>query len=56
MTSFSKAEKTSKPPIDEMFADVYKEPTKHLRKQQAELHAHLKEYGQHYPIGDYKGK
>jgi hypothetical protein len=56
MASFSKAEKTSKPPIDEMFADVYREPTKHIRKQQAELNAHLKEYGKHYPLDSYKSK
>ncbi|KAI6176437.1 Bckdha protein [Aphelenchoides bicaudatus] len=56
MTSFSKAEKTSKPPIDEMFEDVYQQPTAHIRKQQAELKAHLKEYGKNYPIGEYKSK
>jgi len=54
LTSFSEAEKVSKPPIHEMFEDVYKVKTKHIQKQQDELDAHLAEYGEHYPLKNYK--
>ncbi|KAI6187616.1 2-oxoisovalerate dehydrogenase subunit alpha [Aphelenchoides besseyi] len=51
---FSAAEKVTKPPIDEMFADVYKEETKQLQSQRNELHSHLADYGEHYPITSFK--
>lgn len=54
MAAFSQAEKTIRPPISDLFSDVYKEPTKLLKKQQAELDEHLKEYGKHYPVDSYK--
>jgi len=54
MASFNKAEKTTKPPIRDVFEDVYKVNPPHIQKQQDELVAHLAEYGHHYPLKNYK--
>jgi 2-oxoisovalerate dehydrogenase E1 component alpha subunit len=54
MAAFSQAEKMHKPPINEMFEDVYKNKTAHLKRQQAELTEHLKIYGKNYPLNQYK--
>lgn len=54
LREFGAAERTLKPPINEMFADVYKNETLHLQRQRAELDAHLRDYGDHYPLDNFK--
>ncbi|KAI1721718.1 dehydrogenase e1 component domain-containing protein [Ditylenchus destructor] len=48
------AENTTKQPVNEMFADVYKEMPEHLKKQRKELEEHLKVYGEHYPLDKFE--
>ncbi len=44
-----------KPPIDELFNDVYDFIPKNLEEQRAELKAHLKLYGKEYELEQFKG-
>ena len=54
LREFGAAERVLKPPISEMFADVYRNETEQLQRQRAELDAHLREYGAHYPLENFK--
>ena len=38
-----------KPPLSHMFTDVYDQPTKLLREQEAEIRQMVKRYPQDYP-------
>lgn len=49
MKSFSEAEKALKPPVKEMFYDVYKEFPKHLEEQYKECTEHIAKYPHEYP-------
>lgn len=42
------AEKKKKPPVREMFTDTYFEVPKHLREQEAAMHAHIQRHKEHY--------
>lgn len=42
------------PNIDEMFNDVYNEMPAHLVEQRADMHKHLKKYGEHYNLNEFK--
>ena len=53
MTAMRKAQGDKKPPLSDLFTDVYAEPTADLVKQEKELHAHLEEYGHHYPLDQF---
>ncbi|XP_065323604.1 2-oxoisovalerate dehydrogenase subunit alpha, mitochondrial-like isoform X1 [Gordionus sp. m RMFG-2023] len=53
LEAFNNAEKELKPPIDEMFTDVYDKLPLNLIKQKEDLHRHLKIYGKHYPLDKY---
>ncbi|XP_034943922.1 2-oxoisovalerate dehydrogenase subunit alpha, mitochondrial [Chelonus insularis] len=54
MKEFSIAEKKLKLDWREMFTDVYKEMPSHIEEQMKNLEDHLKKYGEHYPLKDYK--
>lgn len=49
-----KGEVARKPPISQMFTDVYKEIPKHLEEQQSELLEHLKIHADKYPLNQYQ--
>ncbi|KCV72692.1 2-oxoisovalerate dehydrogenase E1 component, alpha subunit [Fonticula alba] len=51
--SFARAEKQPKPPIAELFTDVYDEPTPLLKAQQKEMLEMLAKYPNAYPVGNY---
>ena len=50
LDAFRVAEKTKKPPIDELFTDVYAEFPPHLQNQQQHLRDHLAEFGDKYDL------
>lgn len=53
-TELKKATAEPYPPIDYLFTDVYKEMPKHLKEQREQLWEHLKEYGEHYNLNEFK--
>lgn len=54
MHALTSAEKRKKPPIDQIFADVYDQMPESLRQQQDSLVEHLKKHKQNYPLNDYE--
>ncbi len=42
------AEQRPKPPMDELFTDVYDTIPSFLQEQKAELEAHIRKYPEHY--------
>ena len=54
MAAFGRAEKAKKPPISDMFTDVYDEKPERLQKQYDELLEHIKKYPDHYPTGHFQ--
>lgn len=48
--AFAKAEKRPKPPVSELFTDVYDVPPPLLREQEAEMRAHIAKYPKEYPL------
>nr|XP_018898175.1 PREDICTED: 2-oxoisovalerate dehydrogenase subunit alpha, mitochondrial [Bemisia tabaci] len=54
LKAVAEAEKKLKPEISELFTDVYYEMPDHLMEQSAYLADHLKKYGEHYPLDNYK--
>lgn len=53
MEVFEEAERKLKPNPQLLFSDVYCEMPWHIQKQQESLEQHLKQYGEHYPLGQY---
>ena len=53
LAALKRAEVQKKPPIKDLFTDVYKDLPPHLQQQQAALDEHLKKYGEHYSLEDY---
>jgi len=51
--AFNKAEKHAKPPISELFTDVYDKMTPNLIEQQNEMLEHIKKYPDEYPIKEH---
>lgn len=49
LEAFKRAEKLKKPPIVEMFKDVYKNMPERIKKQQEECFEHLRKYPSDYP-------
>jgi 2-oxoisovalerate dehydrogenase E1 component alpha subunit len=47
------AEKRPKPPLNELFTDVYREKPGHLLKQEEELLKHMEKYPEHYRESDH---
>ena len=50
MEAFNKAEKQKKPPVRELFTDVFDTPTPLLREQEQEMLAHIAKYPADYPL------
>ena len=48
--SRQRASEVKKPPIDEMFNDVYDQLPPHLQRQRKDLWEHIKRYKEHYPL------
>jgi 2-oxoisovalerate dehydrogenase E1 component alpha subunit len=48
LKAMEQAERRPKPPLDDMFKDVYHEMPPHLLEQQAQLHQHMAKYPQKY--------
>jgi 2-oxoisovalerate dehydrogenase E1 component alpha subunit len=53
LKAFSEAEKLKKPPVKDMFTDVYDVKPLGLKKQEQELHALMKKYPQFYDASPY---
>jgi len=51
LEAFKRAEKLKKPPIVEMFNDVYKNMPERIKQQQEECFEHIKKYPSDYPTG-----
>ncbi|TKR64742.1 hypothetical protein L596_025230 [Steinernema carpocapsae] len=56
LTAFNAAEKVQKQHPHEMFEGVYAELPEHLRRQQEAMDKHLEEYGEHYPMENFKSE
>lgn len=56
LAAFSKAEKVKKPPISEMFNDVYEKLPWNLEEQKAELMNLIKEYPSAFPLKDFESQ
>ena len=48
--SRQRASEVKKPPIDEMFNDVYDQLPSRLQQQRKELWEHIKRHEKHYPL------
>lgn len=51
--SFARAEKRAKPPVEELFNDVYDELTPNLIKQMKEMKEMISKYPSEYPLNDH---
>jgi 2-oxoisovalerate dehydrogenase E1 component alpha subunit len=50
LQAFNKAETRKKPPVSELFTDVYDKLPKHLQDQQKKLHELIAKYPEQYPL------
>jgi 2-oxoisovalerate dehydrogenase E1 component alpha subunit len=48
------AETAKKPPVEDLFRDVYDQLPPHLLRQQQQLLAHLEKHGEHYALEQYQ--
>lgn len=48
-----KSEGKPRPPMSQLFMDVYDEAPQHLKEQEQELMAHLEKYGSHYGLDEF---
>jgi 2-oxoisovalerate dehydrogenase E1 component alpha subunit len=53
MQAFGRAEKAIKPPMKDLFTDVYDEMPRNLSEQYEECVAHVSKYPNEYPIDNY---
>jgi 2-oxoisovalerate dehydrogenase E1 component alpha subunit len=56
LEALKRAEAEKKPPIEELFSDVYDEIPPHLLEQKKELEEHLSKYPENYSIDQYQEK
>ena len=49
MSAIQVAERAEKPPLSELFTDVYDVPTANLREQEAQLRQTVQRHGDDYP-------
>ena len=50
LQALEKAEQRNKPPMDQLFEDVYKVKPAHLVKQERKLQEHIAKYPAHYGL------
>jgi 2-oxoisovalerate dehydrogenase E1 component alpha subunit len=55
LKAFAKAEKERRPPVKDIFTDVFKEATPELLEQREELRRVLDTYPDEYELGDFEG-
>ncbi|RPB24423.1 hypothetical protein L211DRAFT_784783 [Terfezia boudieri ATCC MYA-4762] len=55
LQAFSRAEKMKRPPIKDLFMDIYEEPTEDLKEQMAELKNILDKYPEEYDLDSHEG-
>lgn len=55
LQAFSRAEKVKKPPIKELFLDIYEEPSEDLIEQMAELKSIIEKYPEEYDLDSHEG-
>ncbi|KAL7274312.1 hypothetical protein RUND412_002783 [Rhizina undulata] len=55
LQAFSKAEKEKKPPIRDLFMDVFEKPSEDIKEQMEELKDVLERFPDEYELGDYEG-
>jgi 2-oxoisovalerate dehydrogenase E1 component alpha subunit len=55
LKAFAKAENVEKPPLRDMFHDIYETPTKEQERQKEELRRVLKEYPAEYNVEEFEG-
>ena len=53
LSALENAESAPKPPISEMFTDVYAQMPKHIRDQRDEAMAHVKRYPDEYDLNSH---
>ena len=53
MEASGRAEKAVKPPMKDLFTDVYHEMPRHLTEQYEECVAHVSKYPNEYPVDDF---
>ncbi|RKP07644.1 thiamine diphosphate-binding protein [Thamnocephalis sphaerospora] len=53
LKEFAAAEKQKKPPLSDLFTDVYDQLTPALREQEKELHDLIERYPEYYPTDDH---
>ena len=44
----------TKPPIDDLFTDVYEQIPRHIEDQRQQLKEHLRKYGKEYDLAQFK--
>ncbi|KAI5807952.1 thiamine diphosphate-binding protein [Peziza echinospora] len=55
LQAFTKAEKLKKPSIDNLFLDIFEEPSPDLKEQQAQLKEILEKYPNEYDLDSFEG-
>lgn len=53
LAALTRAESRLKPPVSELFTDVYDQPLPHLLAQEAALQQHLHKHASEYPLSDH---
>lgn len=54
LTAFAQAEKLKKPPVFELFNEVYKEMPWHIDRQMNEVKEHIIKYKDKYPLDKFE--
>lgn len=54
LAQLNQSEKIPKPDWREAFQDVYHEMPRHLKEQMKQMEEHIEQYGEHYPLKDFK--
>jgi 2-oxoisovalerate dehydrogenase E1 component alpha subunit len=56
LQAFNRAESLRKPPISDLFTDVYHDIPPHLQQQQAEMQRMISKYPDQYPLATHAEK
>lgn len=55
LQAFARAEKTKKPPIKELFMDIFEQPSEDLKEQMTELKRIINQYPEEYELDSFEG-